>query len=84
MSHKFYRETRKFIIAIGICLTAYVLLQALTSCTEIKVKDNKGEDIKVRTFRYEGHRYLKFTEPFSPDRMGIIHDPECLKRDLKR
>ena len=85
MNHKFYRETRKFIIAMGICLVAYVLLSLCTSCSgPCEIKDDKGAEIRVTTFRYEGHRYLKFTEHFFPDRMGVVHDPECLKRDLKR
>ncbi len=85
MNHKLYRETRKFIIAMGICLTAYVLILLCTSCSgPCETKDNEGTEIKVRTFRYEGHRYLKFTEPLFPNRMGVEHDPECLKRDLKR
>jgi hypothetical protein len=85
MNHKFYRETRKFIIAMGICLVAYILLSLCVSCSgSCEIKDDQGEGMKVSTFRYEHHRYLKFTDPFFPDRMGVIHDPECLKRDLKR
>jgi hypothetical protein len=85
MSHKFYRETRKFIIAMGICLIVYVLLSLCTSCSgPCEAEDSKGAGVKVSTFNYEGHRYLKFTEPFFHDRMGVVHDPECLKHDLKR
>lgn len=85
MNHKFYKETLKFIIAVGVCLAAYVILSLCTSCSDpYEAKDSGGAEIRVTTFRYEGHRYLKFTEPLFPDRMGIVHDPECLKHDLKR
>lgn len=85
MNHKLYRDTRKFIIAMGVCLIIYVLLLLCTSCSsQCKTKDNEGTEIRVRTFRYGGHRYIKFTEPFFPERMGVIHDPECLKHDLRR
>ncbi len=80
--NEFLEETRKFIIIIGICLTVYVILSLCTSCSSSCA--NKGSEIRVTTFHYEGHRYLKFTDPFFYERMGIEHDPECLKRDLKR
>ena len=82
MNHKLYKETRKFIIAMGICLGAYALISLCTSCSG-DVKDDGNNTIKVNTFMYNNHKYNKFTEPYLPNRMGIEHDPECLKKDLK-
>ncbi len=83
MNYKLYRDTRKLIIALGICLGIYVLLVLCTSCSSGEIKDDGNNSIKVNTFMYNNHKYNKFTEPYQPYRMGIEHDPECLKKDLK-
>ena len=58
---------KKVFLLLPITLT----LLLLSSC-----KDNG--DIKVTTFKYNGHTYLNMQAPNSHSKT-IVHDPECRK-----
>ena len=46
--------------------------------------EHEDHVLNVRHFTYQGHSYIQFDVAAAyGGKTGIVHDPECLKRDLR-
>lgn len=92
----YVKKDWRFLLVIGIMLIVIISLITYQSSKVSKIVNNEesellldslSEDstmnIKVLTFKYKGHRYLRFMEK-GKDIAQPVHDPDCEIQDENR